>query len=911
MKLLLLFLLSFCFLKVNLAANILCLFSKPAYSHQLVYRSITEKLLEAGHKITLMTTHPSESEKRHVNLTLIDVSFSVKIHEEILKKASENKEQSFKDVIYNMVDSEALLVEEQIKSEGMQNLIKNSNAKFDLLILESSGISPMHAFAELFNIPVVGITSSDATAPGHEIMGNVMNPVAHPDRILPFTSAKTFFQRLGSCTLMLMVNFFIIPRAANNYDAIVAKHFPTVQKSYMDLVSNVDLQLINAHPAFGFIRPILPNTIQLGFLHVKPPKPLPNDLKDIVDKSKHGVIYISFGTVVKITKDDEHFVKLLDALSELPYDVLWKFDNELPKSIPKNVKFMTWYPQSDILAHPNVKLFITHGGQHSVEESIIRQVPMVICPFQGDQFANAERSVERGIAEILNIYDDLTSEQIKRVITEVISNLNHQQVFRAVTEKLLEAGHSITLLSTHPTEGERNHKNVTLIDVSYTIKIFREALEVFQTEKLSIQEAASKMKDMEVSMITKQISSQEIQNLLGSKTLKFDLLILEICGASPLHAFAEYFNIPVVGITSSDAFSIHHEVMGNEANLISHPDRMAKFTFARTFLQRLKSCFLNIFLRYFVTLQLSEEFDDVVKKNFPNVNKPYTELISNVDLLLVNAHPALGFIRPILPNTIQLGFLHVKPPKPLPNDLKDILDKSKHGVIYISFGTAMTSRMAERFFETFLRAFDGLPYDVLWKFEKENLSSTPSNVHIRKWFPQSDLLAHPNVKLFITHGGQHSIEEAILRRVPMIVCPFQGDQFANAERIVERKIARQLNILNSLDSDEIKHAINEVIVDESLKINVEKLAKLVEDVPVKSPEKALWYIEYVIRNKGAKHLRYPQKEIPFYQYHYYDIFLSVIITFTLILMVVVTLFKLLIKSFSKILVMVSNKYKKD
>ncbi|CRL07824.1 CLUMA_CG020778, isoform A [Clunio marinus] len=73
MKLLLLFLLSFCFLKVNLAANILCLFSKPAHSHQLVYRSITEKLLEAVHKITLMTTHPSESEKRHVNLTLIDV----------------------------------------------------------------------------------------------------------------------------------------------------------------------------------------------------------------------------------------------------------------------------------------------------------------------------------------------------------------------------------------------------------------------------------------------------------------------------------------------------------------------------------------------------------------------------------------------------------------------------------------------------------------------------------------------------------------------------------------------------------------------------------------------------------------------------------------------------------------------
>lgn len=61
----------------------------------------------------------------------------------------------------------------------------------------------------------------------------------------------------------------------------------------------------------------------------------------------------------------------------------------------------------------------------------------------------------------------------------------------------------------------------------------------------------------------------------------------------------------------------------------------------------------------------------------------------------------------------------------------------------------------------------------------------------------------------------------------------------------------------------------------SFKSNIEKLAKLVDDVPMKSPEKAAWYIEHVIRNKGAKHLNYPQKEIPFYQYHYYDILLSV------------------------------------
>lgn len=71
--------------------------------------------------------------------------------------------------------------------------------------------------------------------------------------------------------------------------------------------------------------------------------------------------------------------------------------------------------------------------------------------------------------------------------------------------------------------------------------------------------------------------------------------------------------------------------------------------------------------------------------------------------------------------------------------------------------------------------------------------------------------------------------------------------------------------------------------DSSFKENIVKLAKLVEDVPMSSAEKAVWHIEYVIRNRGAKHLTYPQKGIPFYQYHYYDIFLSVSAGFALTL----------------------------
>ncbi|KAG6465171.1 UDP-glycosyltransferase, partial [Manduca sexta] len=40
----------------------------------------------------------------------------------------------------------------------------------------------------------------------------------------------------------------------------------------------------------------------------------------------------------------------------------------------------------------------------------------------------------------------------------------------------------------------------------------------------------------------------------------------------------------------------------------------------------------------------------------------------------------------------------------------------------------------------FLDAFREIPYDILWKFDGDNLENVPKNVRIQKWFPQRDLL---------------------------------------------------------------------------------------------------------------------------------------------------------------------------
>ena len=55
---------------------------------------------------------------------------------------------------------------------------------------------------------------------------------------------------------------------------------------------------------------------------------------------------------------------------------------------------------------------------------------------------------------------------------------------------------------------------------------------------------------------------------------------------------------------------------------------------------------------------------------------------------------------------------------------------------------------------------------VILKWETDHIEGKPANVHLRKWLPQADLLAHPNLKAFVYSAGYYSFEESIFYRKP-------------------------------------------------------------------------------------------------------------------------------------------------
>lgn len=459
-------------------------------------------------------------------------------------------------------------------------------------------------------------------------------------------------------------------------------------------------------------------------------------------------------------------------------------------------------------------------------------------------------------------------------------SISHQVVFHALMKDLAARGHQLTVLTTDLIKID--NPNVTQIDLHDSYEVFKKEFNFVEFKESGGSEETMMTAIMPVlfKVVDQQLSHPAVKHIIEKRDNQtFDVVIIEHLFYHSILAFAEIFDCPIIGLTSLDTMAFAHEDNGNEANPVIHPELFFPFRHGQlTFWERWKS--LKFYMRQ--ALLLNDEYDKVyavqVRKHFPTVRSSIKSLKERVQLIMTNAHPAMGFIRPILPNTIQLGFMHIEPPKPLANGkLKTFLDNSKNGVIYMSLGSNVQSKdLSPEILQTFSKVFGNSTYNVVWKFEAENLPNKPDNVLISKWLPQSDLLAHPSIKLFITQGGQQSMEEAIDRTIPMIVIPFLGDQDANARRMVQKGIGLHLE-LHTLSESKLVGAITEMLKP-TYKENIQKLRELVNDQPMTSREKAVWWTEYVIRHKGAKHLEYPGRSVPFYQKYCLD-FISIAIGF--------------------------------
>uniref|UniRef100_A0A8C0Y6H6 UDP-glucuronosyltransferase n=1 Tax=Cyprinus carpio carpio TaxID=630221 RepID=A0A8C0Y6H6_CYPCA len=246
------------------------------------------------------------------------------------------------------------------------------------------------------------------------------------------------------------------------------------------------------------------------------------------------------------------------------------------------------------------------------------------------------------------------------------------------------------------------------------------------------------------------------------------------------------------------------------------------------------------------------------------------EILSHAALWFMRFDFAFEFPRPLMPNMVMIGGMATKKPKSLSQELEEFVNGSgEHGFVVFTLGS-LVPQLPEAKAREIFEAFRQIPQRVLWRYTGPVPENAPKNVKLMKWLPQNDLLGHPKVKAFITHGGSHGIYEGIFNGVPMVMLPLFGDQGDNVQRLVSRGVAETLSIYD-LTSEKLLVALRKVINDKSYKEKMTELSAIHRDRPIEPLDLAVFWTEFVMRHKGAAHLRPAAHELNWIQYHSLDV----------------------------------------
>ncbi|DAA28612.1 TPA: UDP glucuronosyltransferase 2 family-like [Bos taurus] len=463
------------------------------------------------------------------------------------------------------------------------------------------------------------------------------------------------------------------------------------------------------------------------------------------------------------------------------------------------------------------------------------------------------------------------------------ADFSHWINLQVILEELHHRGHEITVLIPSPSlliDHTKVPYNVEILQLSVTKETSMEEMNTilyeasFDMSKFSWWKMQIKLANIgrKFLLITKRVCDSAVTNkelLNRLQAAKFDVCIadpLRFCG----ELVAELLNIPFIFTFRLLYGNVIERLCAGLPMPSSYiPCITSRLTDNMTFIQRLENWLLytvnDVIYSYYVFPEWDEYYSKVL-------GKPTTlcEIMGKADMWLFRSYWDFEFPQPYLPNTEFVGGLHCKPAKPLPKEFEEFVQSSgKDGVVVFTLGS-MIKNLSEEKSNMIASALAQIPQKVLWQYTGKKPETLGANTRLYKWIPQNDLLGHPKTRAFITHCGTNGVYEAIYHGVPMVGIPLFADQYDNVVRMQAKGAAVEVD-LQRMTSADLLNALKEVINNPFYKENAMKLSRIHHDQPVKPLDRAVFWVEFVMHHKGAKHLRPAFHDLNWFQYHSLDV----------------------------------------
>ncbi|KAF7665902.1 hypothetical protein LDENG_00128230 [Lucifuga dentata] len=377
-----------------------------------------------------------------------------------------------------------------------------------------------------------------------------------------------------------------------------------------------------------------------------------------------------------------------------------------------------------------------------------------------------------------------------------------------------------------------------------------------------------------------------VKNLTNSQ---YDLVLTDPAIAAGV-VLGKYLKLPIVlnvrWITSGEG---HFALAPSPLSYIPVPG--SGLTDKMDFTQRIKNMLFYSIILFQQKFFIGPSYDALCDKYIEG-GCDIISLLQEADIWLFRSDFVFDFPRPTMPNVIYIGGFQCKPAQPLPAELEDFVQSAgDHGVIIMTLGTLINALPTD-VADDIATVFAKMPQKVIWRHIGKRPSTLGNNTLVVDWMPQKELLGHPQTKVFVAHGGTNGVQEAIYHGVPVLGIPFFYDQYDNLLRLQERGAGKILQ-LGDVNGKSFEHGLKEMLHQDSYRQNMQRLSRLHRDQPISPMEHAIFWLEYVMRNKGAAHLRTEAYKMPWYSYYSLDVLLVLLTAMTILLLSVLAIFRFL------------------
>lgn len=170
-----------------------------------------------------------------------------------------------------------------LNSTSVAELINNNSEQFDLVISDFYAQEVMNMFAHINNAPLVLVSAFDEKFPIYRAMGAYSIWSSIPQLHGPYDRDENFIERLTNRVFTYILTRFRRFFHLHYCNKIVKKYFENFASapSVRDIERKASLILFNSFDVFGEIVHRQPGVIDIGGIHVFPPKSLTQNIKVI------------------------------------------------------------------------------------------------------------------------------------------------------------------------------------------------------------------------------------------------------------------------------------------------------------------------------------------------------------------------------------------------------------------------------------------------------------------------------------------------------------------------------------------------------------------------------------------------------------------------------------------------------